>query len=364
MHKYILKPSLRILDTREKNGNIQIGNNLPLAVTIEKPTKSFIKMLHLLDGNNSVDEVAKQLHVDRSKVKDTLNKLVHLGVIGEKDDARILKNSERSYYARQLAYFSIFPPFLSQPDEKIQLLLKAKKVVIIGLGGGGTHMARELAGIGIGTLILVDGDRVEESNVARQELYDFGDLGKNKAITASKKIKKINPFVRVKAISHFIKSSKDLEYIIKGNDFVILTADEPVATILDWVNEACVKQNIPFLTIGTSEFVCSIGPFVIPHKTSCIHCIDLHENKKNPFRKRLIHQIKNYNYPWVEAVFPPLVSLIASVASFEICRFLVTDTSLLEGSSVTINPVNWTIKKFRWKRIENCSVCNKNGDIH
>ena len=71
------------------------------------------------------------------------------------------------------------------------------KVLIIGMGGLGCPVAEFLTRAGIGTLGVVDSDNVDLSNIHRQSLYDIDDLHKSKIKAAQRKLKKINPKIKV-----------------------------------------------------------------------------------------------------------------------------------------------------------------------
>ena len=71
------------------------------------------------------------------------------------------------------------------------------KVLIIGMGGLGCPVAEFLTRAGVGTLGIIDYDNVDLSNIHRQSLYDNTDLKKPKVISASKKLKKINPKTKI-----------------------------------------------------------------------------------------------------------------------------------------------------------------------
>ena len=94
-------------------------------------------------------------------------------------------------------------------------LLKSS-VLIVGAGGLGSPVAIYLAAMGIGKIGIVDNDRVEISNLARQIIFSSFDLKKKKSISAINKLKKINPDIRYfsynKKLSKkiLIKSEKNL----------------------------------------------------------------------------------------------------------------------------------------------------------
>ena len=74
--------------------------------------------------------------------------------------------------------------------------IKASRVAIAGLGGLGSNIALMLARAGVGTLHLVDFDRVDTSNLNRQA-YEIRDLGRYKTEAMTEKIREINPYIRV-----------------------------------------------------------------------------------------------------------------------------------------------------------------------
>lgn len=78
-----------------------------------------------------------------------------------------------------------------------QAKLRAAKVLLVGAGGLGSPLALYLAGAGIGTIGLIDDDRLELSNLQRQVAHDMARLGRNKAESAAETIRRLNPEVRV-----------------------------------------------------------------------------------------------------------------------------------------------------------------------
>lgn len=77
--------------------------------------------------------------------------------------------------------------------------LRAAKVLVVGAGGLGGAVITQLAGAGVGELVIADGDTVSVSNLHRQILFDMADVGKSKAEVACARAQRINPFVQVRA---------------------------------------------------------------------------------------------------------------------------------------------------------------------
>ena len=74
----------------------------------------------------------------------------------------------------------------------------SSKVLIVGMGGLGSPVAEFLTRAGIGSIGIVDDDKVSLSNLHRQSLYNTSDIGKFKVQVAKVKIKKINPSIKIK----------------------------------------------------------------------------------------------------------------------------------------------------------------------
>ena len=103
---------------------------------------------------------------------------------------------EKERYIRQLS--------LPEIGEKGQERLKASKVLIIGAGGLGSPVALYLAAAGVGTLGILDHDKVSTSNLNRQILYEEGDEGKCKVEAAAHRLKTLNRHIQVNDYSEKI----------------------------------------------------------------------------------------------------------------------------------------------------------------
>src|SRR6478752_9244090 len=77
-----------------------------------------------------------------------------------------------------------------------QQKLKAARILVIGAGGLGAPVLSYLAAAGVGTLGLIDDDRVSLSNLQRQVIYDTGTIGEMKTASAVDAISRLNPHVR------------------------------------------------------------------------------------------------------------------------------------------------------------------------
>jgi molybdopterin/thiamine biosynthesis adenylyltransferase/rhodanese-related sulfurtransferase len=143
-----------------------------------------------------------------------------------------MTNEELKRYARHI--------ILSEIGLEGQQKLKQAKVLVIGAGGLGCPVLQYLTAAGVGTIGVVDFDKVDDSNLQRQILYSTEDVGKPKAQIAKEKLTKQNPYINLIAHVTQVTSVNALE-IISPYDIVVDGSDNFATRYL--VNDACVMLN-------------------------------------------------------------------------------------------------------------------------
>ena len=93
---------------------------------------------------------------------------------------------------------------LPEVGEMGQLAIEKSRVLIVGMGGLGCPASQYLIASGVGCLGIVDGDRVEETNLHRQILYSNQDLGKTKVEVAAKRLQSMNPRSKINSFFKLI----------------------------------------------------------------------------------------------------------------------------------------------------------------
>lgn len=147
---------------------------------------------------------------------------------------------------------------LPQIGEKGQQKLAEAKVLVVGAGGLGCAVLPYLAGAGVGTLGIVDGDTVAVNNLHRQVLFSESSIGKLKVEEAKKAISLLNSTLEIKVYPQFLNGSNALQ-IFKGYDIVVDATDTLAARYL--INDACLLLNKPFVYASVYRFEVQLSVF-------------------------------------------------------------------------------------------------------
>lgn len=148
-----------------------------------------------------------------------------------------------------------------------QDILSKSLVVIFGCGGGGCVVAELLTRNGIGSLILIDGDKFETSNLNRQIAATQDSIGKIKVEELKNRLTSINPNINIKTLPIFAEEKKYelINNIIKKQlkpdmGFCVCdTADEIKNKII--VSNFCTKYNYQLVSGGDGVYNCWVGRF-------------------------------------------------------------------------------------------------------
>ncbi len=122
--------------------------------------------------------------------------------------------------------------------------LQASKICIVGCGGLGGYLAEMLVRVGIGQVVLVDGDVFDESNLNRQLYATTDNLGRSKALEAKKRLAAINPETRI--FAHHAKLDQGNVYDMIQDCDLVMDALDNIATRFI-VQQACEKSGIPMV---------------------------------------------------------------------------------------------------------------------
>ena len=223
------------------------------------------------------------------------------------------KDIER--YSRQIVLKDI--SFLGQKK-----IIKSK-VLIVGMGGLGCPVADSLTRCGVGTLGIIDHDIINISNLHRQSLYDSNDVGKFKVDIASKKIKKINPKIKVFKYREKIKKN-NVKEILKKFDIVIDGSDNFSTKFL--LNEYSIKLKKILIVGAISKFDGHVFTFDFSKKNEpCLKCF----YQTNPSEDILNCE--------AEGILGPVGGIIGNLQSNEALKKILRIKSTLQGKIFILN---------------------------
>lgn len=148
-----------------------------------------------------------------------------------------LSDAELLRYSRQI--------LLPEWDMQAQLKLANARVLMIGAGGLGNPAAQILVRAGLGFLRLIDFDRIEDSNLQRQFLFQAADVGQLKVEAAAQALRATNPWTRIEAVNLKV-TADNLPDLLQDVD-VVLDGSDNFAT-RDAINKACVEAAVPLLS--------------------------------------------------------------------------------------------------------------------
>lgn len=222
-----------------------------------------------------------------------------------------------------------------------QSLLSAR-VLVIGAGGLGSASISYLAAAGIGHIGIIDADRVELSNLARQILHETGDIGRLKVESASDRVAEINPGVRVTTYAFALTGQNALS-ILRDYDVIADGCDNFETRFA--VNAACVTRGIPLVSAAIAGFsgqVMSILPGTI-ESAGCYQCFAHPEAPEaNTCRE--------------SGVIGPLAGIIGSMQALEVMN-VILGRAALASAIAHYDGVRMTQRQATRTRDMHCPVC-------
>jgi len=150
-----------------------------------------------------------------------------------------------------------------------QAKLRAARVLVVGAGGLGVPALSYLAGAGIGRIGIIDGDRLEPSNLHRQPLYALGDAGQMKVTLAAARLRALNPDVDVQTYGLKLTAANGAD-LISGWDLVIDCTDNFTTKFL--LNDLCMAAGKPLILSSIYQYEGQLQ-VIRPERGACLRCI-------------------------------------------------------------------------------------------
>jgi adenylyltransferase/sulfurtransferase len=252
-----------------------------------------------------------------------------------------LSPADLARYSRHLALREIGV----QGQEK----LKAAKVLLVGAGGLGSPAALYLAASGVGTIGVIDNDRVDVSNLQRQVLYDTQSVGRPKADVAKERLLALNP--EIELVSHPVElRAANVREIFAKYDVILDGTDRFNTRYLS--NDACVILRKPLVSAAIHRFEGQAMTYV-PGQAPCYRCLF-----PEPPADGLV---PNCAEAGVLGVLP---GVMGTIQATEAIKVIVGVGEPLLGRLLTYDALAMRFGEFRFTRRPDCAVCGDRPTIH
>jgi molybdopterin/thiamine biosynthesis adenylyltransferase len=202
-----------------------------------------------------------------------------------------------------------------------------------------------LAASGIGKLTICDFDTVDLTNLQRQIVHQTRSIGINKALSASRILKRLNPEVKVKAIQERLNASQ-LDKIIAKVDIVLDCSDNFETRYL--INRLCKSSKTPLVSGAAIGFEGQLTVLDFRKLDSpCYACLFPDDGSENSMRCS------------DNGVFSPLVGIIGSTQAAEALKVLIGIGQPLTGNLLLLDALEMEWRKIKFAKDYGCKVCNR-----
>ena len=218
------------------------------------------------------------------------------------------------------------------------------KILIVGMGGLGCPLLTYLAASGVGTLGIVDHDKVELNNLNRQTLFSINDIGSYKVDQAKNKIIKLNNKIKIKTFKKKI-NSQNVKSIFKNYDIICDGTDNYETRYL--VNDQCKKDKKILISAAISQFGGHLYIFNFNNKTSCYRCF-------MPEKPSVKNNCQS------EGIFSPVAGVLGSLQANEVLKVILGFKDSSRNQMIIFDSIKNNFRKIRLSVNPNCkNKCSK-----
>jgi len=234
---------------------------------------------------------------------------------------------------------------LEEIDVAGQEILLGSHILIVGAGGLGCAAAPYIAAAGVGTITLVDHDKVELTNLQRQIMHTQNSIGKSKVESGKQFLHSINPALTINAIAE--KASEDLLKALLPTVHLVLDCTDNFAT-RQMINAACFKYKLPLVSGSALKFDGQLSVFDFRSAESpCYACLF---SPAEQFEEVSCASM---------GIFSPLVGIIGAMQAAQALQVLIGFGQPLVGRMLLWNALNTEVDEIRISRNSECLVCGQ-----
>jgi molybdopterin-synthase adenylyltransferase len=345
-----MRPRLKAYNRTVAPGAILLVPDSGVEITLGDPDGRVLALLELLDGTRTIEEIAAALDTPVPDVVEGVAALDEAGLLEDADATTELTPRQRERYFSNLAFFGAFAG-LSRSRYSFQEALCNSHVLLLGVGGLGSTLLMNLAGLGVGRVTALDNDKVELKNFSRQFLYSEADIGQPKLPRALERARSFNSELELVPVERWVEGPEDVAPLLPGVDLVLSAIDQPVE-VQTWVDEACVGAGVPYITggmqIGRGQYF-SVEPGV----SGCRACWRRAAAREHGGLPPIDRPER------VNRGIGPVASLLGSLIALEALRYLTRFAPPISAGKLWI--VDFATGDsdvgYEWPRDPECSLC-------
>jgi adenylyltransferase/sulfurtransferase len=231
-----------------------------------------------------------------------------------------------------------------------QKKLQSARVLVVGAGALGNEILKNLVLLGFQRIVVVDLDKIEESNLSRAILYRGGDVGSYKAEAAARSVLTLAPNVKVKPLVANVVQDCGLG-IFAWSDVIIAGLDNREARL--WINRSAWKMNRPWID-GAIEGINGVARVFVAGAAPCYECT-LGETDWKLLEQRMSCNLllRAANTEGKVATTPTISSVIAGIEVQEAVK-LLHGMPTLAGSGFVFEGLNHSSYKVDYTANPDC----------
>jgi molybdopterin/thiamine biosynthesis adenylyltransferase len=329
----------------------------PREQTLSLSDRAFF-VLSIADGTRTLEECLDTVRVEFDDGVDCEPELQDLAGRGILVDARS-NPAAMPQAADRFARHRLFYASVGESPATVQERLASSRVAIVGVGGVGTWLTFLLGAAGVGTLVLIDGDRIELSNLTRQLFFGTSDVGKHKVDAARDGVLRVNPDLRCIARARSVASPEDAAELIGDVDLIVLSGDRP-SNITEIIDDYSLERGIPWSNAGYAHHVAVCGPLLVPGETGCRRCLLLATGRRASSLPLVSDIAARFQVP----SFGPINGIAASMQAKEAIAWLGGMRPMVQSLDAvcTMDALSMQGSAVRVQHAPGCAHCRRSPE--
>ena len=219
-----------------------------------------------------------------------------------------------------------------------QKKISSTKVLVVGVGGLGCPLVMYLANTGLGSIGLIDNDKVDLSNLNRQIIFNTADLGKSKVVQAKKFLNKLNKKVKVTTYKNRL-TKKNIKKILNDYDIICDCSDNFTTRYL--LNDYSLKNKKILISAAISKFDAQIFNFNFKKNVPCYRCF--------------MPEIPDLDVKCdSEGILPTVAGIAGTLQANEVVKSIIDKNNELIGKMIVFNTLSLNFRKIKLTKNSDC----------